>query len=233
MTPRKQTLLSGVREILEADPHILSDTHFFHDRVFSKFEPVRQTFADSREAFDEKMFKVLRQTAPFFHLGDVVINSKDTDVFAKRIRQVGHRLQGLRKVLVMGNHDRGGQFLYEETGWFVVSCGIDLTSPTPGIHRDAPPFILAQIAETRVMFTHEPVLISRERTAHDKDIVVDLQNWFLKLGADINIHGHTHSLVIGSPLHRNVSVEAQAFQPMKLSYVVTMPRSRDLHAEER
>ena len=60
-------------EILSGDPWVISDTHFFHDRVFSDFEPVRRTFASSREDFDDKMIDLLRRSSPLLHLGDVTI----------------------------------------------------------------------------------------------------------------------------------------------------------------
>ena len=211
--------IKKLTEILSGDPWVVSDTHFFHDRAFSDFEPVRRTFASSREDFDDKMIDVLRRSSPLLHLGDVTINSRKPDVMEERVRWVGERLRGVPRILVTGNHDRGSEAFYRETGWNVVSCGIDLTESAPYLYPDAPPFLLLDIGGSRVFFSHEPVLVERERTSHDSGIVETLGQWFVRLEAHLNIHGHTHSAIIPNPLFRNVSVESRGFAPVRVSNI--------------
>lgn len=212
--------MKEILNILEQDPFILSDTHFFHDRAFNEFEPVRKSFASSREEFDERMIEVLQRSTPLLHLGDVTIDSRNPKVSEDRIRWAGDRLRGIQKILLVGNHDREGIDLYRKTGWHVVSCGIDLTTPHPTRYEDAPPFILWTVGGRRVFFSHEPVLNGRERTPYDPEIVVSLGEWFDRLGADLNVHGHIHSAVIPSPLFVNVSVEVLGFAPARVSQIV-------------
>lgn len=218
MFPEKK--FSEMVAILSGDPHILSDTHFFHDRVFSDFEPVRKTFAPSREEFDEKMAEVMCGSGPILHLGDVTINSRKPEVNDERIRWVNRRVQSCPRILVAGNHDRENLDLYEKTGWHVVSFGIDLTTPVPTLYKDAPPFLVWNVGKTKVFFSHEPVLVGRERTDYDLEIMETLGRWFTRMRGKMNVHGHTHSTIIPHPLFRNVSVEAQGFLPSRVSRIV-------------
>lgn len=217
---RPLMLLRNLAKILAMDPCVVSDTHFFHDRIFSEFEPVRQTFASSRAEFDDKMIEVLRRSSPLLHLGDVTIDSRNPAVVNERVEWVTRRLRDVPKILLPGNHDRNSLFLYEKSGWKVVPCGVDLTGSPPRFYPDAPPFLLWNIDGQRVFFSHEPVLVDREESPHDKGIVRMLGEWFQRLGATLNIHGHTHSRMIASPLFRNVSLEAVGFSPPRLSQIV-------------
>ena len=212
--------LPALHSIFSADPYLVSDTHFFHDKVFSQFEPIRQTYAPTRAAFDDRMTTTLRDHAPFVHLGDVCINTKDPDEFAKRIRSVSARLQGVAKVLIPGNHDKRGEDLYAEFGWIVVRGGIDLTTPEPTLYPDAPPFIVIREEGRRLFLSHEPALLHRPATPHDREITRTLATWFTQLGAQINVHGHVHSHSLDHPTFRNVSIEALMFTPIRLSQVV-------------
>ena len=158
---RPLMLLRNLAKILAMDPCVVSDTHFFHDRIFSEFEPVRQTFAPSRAEFDDKMIEVLRRSSPLLHLGDVTIDSRNPAVMNERIEWVTRRLRAVPKILLPGNHDRNSLFLYEKGGWKVVPCGVDLTGSPPRFYPDAPPFLLWNIDGRRVFFSHEPVLFTK------------------------------------------------------------------------
>lgn len=166
------------------------------------------------------MIDLLRRSSPLLHLGDVTINSRKPNVTEERVRWVGERLRGVPRILVTGNHDRGSEAFYRKTGWNVVSCGIDLTESAPRLYPDAPPFLLLNIGGSRFFFSHEPVLVERERTSHDSGIVETLGQWFVRLDAHLNIHGHTHSTIIPNPLLRNVSIEVQGFAPVRVSHLI-------------
>lgn len=215
--------IEELKEFFAVNPFVISDTHFFHDRVFKEFEPVRQEFAASREEFDEKMVDVLRKHSPLLHLGDVVINSKNEETFSKRIKTVNHWLKGIQKLLLMGNHDRGGEDLYRSGSWFVVNCGVDLVNNC--LYPQAPPFIFNEVGGQRILFSHEPALINREETPHERNIVKELKTWFLHFGATRNVHGHVHSYSLKDPVFRNVSVEAMDFCPQRLSHVISRERN--------
>ena len=219
----KLASIEELKEFFAVNPFVISDTHFFHDRVFKEFEPVRQTFAASREEFDEKMVDVLRKHSPLLHLGDVSINSKDSEKFHSRIKKVNHWLDGIPKVLVMGNHDRGGEDLYKAGGWLVVNCGVDLVNNC--LYPQTPPFIFHEVSGQRILFSHEPALINREETPHESDVVKELKNWFLYFCATRNIHGHVHSYTLKDPVFCNVSVEAMDFCPQRLSHVISRERN--------
>lgn len=220
--------LSLISDIFDDNPYILSDTHFFHDRVYKDFEPIRQTFAGTREDFDEKMLNLMKTQNPFIHLGDVVINSKDLDKFSNRIRLVGHKLQGTTKVLIMGNHDRGGDFLFEKTGWIVVSCGIDLAENK--IYKNAPPFVVKYLGTEKVMFSHEPLFLSRkmEESQYTTDVQKRLGIWAKRLNITKNIHGHVHSHSLSDPMFVNVSIEAISFSPQKIKSLFLDKQTRPM-----
>lgn len=215
----KKTLKKAT-DILLKDPFVISDTHFFHDRVFTEFEPSRKEFAKSRELFDDKMLKLLSKSSPLLHLGDVCMNSRNRNTFEKRVFHVGQRLDGLQKVLIPGNHDMDGLSFYEKTGWFVLSHGMCLLKEKTFSIPDSPPFLFIDMGRERIFFSHEPVLSGRERTRWDGEQEEKLTNWFKKLDASLNVHGHLHSRKIPSPSFQNVSVEVLSFQPARLSTLV-------------
>lgn len=218
-----EILIEEVKKFFSNDPFTISDTHFFHDRVFNELQPVRKQFAHSREEFDQKMVKVLRRHSPLLHLGDVSINSKDFEKFKDRIENVNRCLEGIPKVLLMGNHDKGGESLYRSGGWLVIDCGVDLVNNC--LYPQAPPFIFREIEGQKIFMSHEPALINRKETPHESNIVKELTTWFLYLGATRNVHGHVHSYTIKNPVFCNVSVEAMDFRPQRLSHVISAGRN--------
>jgi calcineurin-like phosphoesterase family protein len=215
--------IEELKKFFAVNPFVISDTRFFHDRVFNELQQVRQQFATSREEFDQKMVKVLRKHSPLLHLGDVSINSKDSEKFHGRIKKVNHWLDGIPKVLVMENHDRGGEDLYSAGGWLVVNCGVDLVNNC--FYPQTPPFIFHEAGGQRILFSHEPVLVNWEENNRDNHIVRELTTWFQHFGATRNVHGHVHSYSLKDPVFRNVSVEAMDFCPQRLSHVISRERN--------
>lgn len=219
----KLVSIEELKEFFAVNPFVISDTHFFHDRVFREFEPVRQQFAVSREEFDEKMVDILRKHSPLLHLGDVAINSKNEEIFSKRINTIGYWLKDIPKLLLMGNHDRGGENFYRAGGWLVVQCGVDLVNNC--FYPQTPPFIFHEVGGQRILFSHEPVLVNREEVSRDNQIVKELTTWFQYFGASKNVHGHVHSKTLEDPIFCNVSVEAMGFRPQRLSQVISAGRN--------
>ena len=209
-----------LKHFFENDPDVISDTHFFHDNVFNKFEPVRQTLAKTRVDFDEKMLARLRPLKHLLHLGDVVIDSRNHKVFLERIQYIGEKLKDVQKILIMGNHDLGGEKVFEKTGWIVVDCGVDLTGTVPIVFKNAPPFVVVKIDDIRAFLSHEPVAVLRPASDFDKDVNKKLRKWFELTNVSINIHGHVHSHSIDHPSFKNVSLEVMDFRPKKLSEIV-------------
>lgn len=215
-----------IKNFFEGSPFMISDTHFFHDKIYHKFEPCRQSFASSREEFDQKMIEALKRTGGFCLLGDLVINSRNRAVFEERIGFVGEALKDIPKVLLMGNHDRGGEEFFKKTGWIVISCGFDLTGDSVTVYKNAPPFLVTSTQGKKVFLSHEPVLAKRTPTPYETDITRELGVWFERLSAEINVHGHIHSKSMGNPSFVNVSAEALNFRPQKLSAILQKDMER-------
>lgn len=217
-------MLDKLQSIFDRDPFIISDTHFFHDKVYSVFEPSRKIFADSREDFDEKLFSILNNASPLLHLGDVAINSKNQKKFYERVNYVGEKLNSIEKILLVGNHDSGAEFLYKKTGWDVVDCGINLDSKE--IYYNTPAFIVKTIGNEKILFSHEPAFLA-DQIKYDEGLEKFktktqelLGEIYIQLGITKNVHGHVHSHSLSSDKHVNVSIENLDFYPKRLSKIV-------------
>ncbi len=88
-----------------------SDTHFFHERVI---QYSNRPFKDKEEMNEFMIQQWNRKVSPqdtIYHLGDFSFASKE------KTERVLQRLNG-KKILVLGNHDKGMKELY---GYFEKS----------------------------------------------------------------------------------------------------------------
>lgn len=96
---------------------IISDTHFGHEAMVK--------LCGRKPDFSEKLLKQLSGVplgSVLIHIGDILIGND-----AYWHAQIMKRLQGARKWLVRGNHDRKSDSWYLDHGWDMVCCRLEIT----------------------------------------------------------------------------------------------------------
>lgn len=211
--------LQRIRDIIGKDPFVFSDTHFYHERCFSGFEPSRRQQAKTSAEFDDFMIGRFFSEGPVLFLGDLTINArKGEEETARRVRLCSRRMPAMEKIIVLGNHDQSGWDAYESCGWEVVSVGINLE--TGRIDDSLPPSLFFEKEEHRILSSHYPIIppnIQEEWKPFLRNENGAITDLFDSLGATINLHGHTHSHCFDDERMLNVSIEAQDFRFMRLS----------------
>lgn len=216
---KSKDLLPDILKVMAKDPFVISDTHFFDDKPF-RLEPLRRRLAKTRVGVDRLILKKLKNSNPLLHLGDVIVEDATDKAVRQYATDLGSLLHNIKKILVIGNHDKAFGTLFRDTGWLVVSHGINLTVDPPLEYKDAPPFLLTRVSGSRVFFSHEPVLRPPWRPVAHSRVVKHLTFWFNNLQADINVHGHVHSKTIPHPLFCNVSAEVVPGPLLRVSHLV-------------
>lgn len=211
--------LQRIRDIVGKDPFVFSDTHFYHERCFSGFEPSRQQHAKTSTEFDDFMIGRFFSEGPVLFLGDLTINArKGEEETSMRVRLCSGRMTAMEKIIVLGNHDQAGLDTYESCGWEVVSAGINLE--TGMIDEFSLPSLFFEKEEQRILASHYPIIppnIQEEWKPFLRKENRAITDLFDSLGATINLHGHTHSRCFDDERMMNVSIEAQDFRCRRLS----------------
>lgn len=215
-----EAVFGTVERILQMDPFVMSDTHFFHEKVYQQYCPSRQTFAESHKTFDSKLLGVLRQCSAILHLGDLCIDSRGSiEKTEKRVKTVSRALCGIPKILVKGNHDSLPDSFYEENGWAVVSSIVDVARRRT---ITGPPAIVFEAKHGPVIATHFPAYVGKDEAFDDRyrSERAHLSSVRQEIDAWVNLHGHTHEHSVPDPTTLNMSVEAIGFSPKRLSEIV-------------
>lgn len=208
-----------IKSIIDLDPFIGGDLHFFHDTLFYTYEPVRKKHATTRESFDAKMLNLVLSSNPFLCLGDFCIDSINQSITDRRVEIMSSEIKFMHKILVMGNHDKAPIDLYKKYNWEVISFGVNLVDNTEDIN--SPPYLFFETKGIKVLCTHYPaVLLSKDWRPIYRDFSSILYNKYKELGADINLHGHTHSIHMEGDCFKNLSFDGdESFLFRRLSCV--------------
>lgn len=101
----------------------ISDTHFGHSRIITYENRPFNSLSEMDEVLIKNWNKKVKNEHFVFHLGDVSLYPKDKSI------EIFKRLNG-RKILIMGNHDRGHSRKY----W--KSIGFEEVSKYPILFDD-------------------------------------------------------------------------------------------------
>jgi len=202
---------------------VIADTHFGHMNILMH-EPGRLQKArmEGYEDFDRFLIDCLNdhieEDDEVLHLGDVAF--KD-----------GYRLAGKlngKVTLIKGNHDKARHLeYYRSIGWRVID-GIEIEvdcdrSPIDHLKYRYGGKTLAKTAclvkemgGRRILFSHYPVFNDNPYDEKYRGVTDLLQEIFTACGCDLNVHGHTHSYVVGDGRCLNACLEVNDFRPVML-----------------
>lgn len=137
----------------------------------------------------EKWNLVVGENDTVFHLGDFAF---------RNIEEYTKQLNG-NKILLRGNHDMGGSRHYVECGWKDVIESVKMNvnnamfEMIPHNDRYWNGF-LTEINGWAILFSHYPLYNSNVWDMKKYgNITKMLESVYVGYGAEINIHGHTHS----------------------------------------
>lgn len=82
-----------------SEVYFISDTHFYHERIIAFANRPFQNAAQMNEAIVNNWNSVIGKRDTVYHLGDIGISRTIDDL------QIIERLNGAKKVLILGNHD--------------------------------------------------------------------------------------------------------------------------------
>jgi calcineurin-like phosphoesterase family protein len=96
------------------DAFVISDTHFNHVNIV-KYEPIRQTLgADHNVVMVRRWRETVPENGVVLHVGDLALG-KSHD-----FHRIADQLTGIRKLLILGNHDKRSRAWYAEHGFEVI-----------------------------------------------------------------------------------------------------------------
>lgn len=139
-------------------------------------------------------------------------------------RNIEHRTKQLngRKILLRGNHDRKTAGHYVKCGWkeVIENVKISLNSKmfelTPSLGKQWSGF-LTKINGVKILFSHFPIYNSNDwdlrKYGHVTKMLEEVYDGY---EAEVNIHGHVHSLSSVYNNAINVSIEHTDFYPKKI-----------------
>lgn len=213
-TPLKQLL-----DNIDMNTWITSDTHFGHDNILD-FEPNRkaQMIADGFDNQDEWIIhrwnSVIKPDDTVLHLGDFAF---------KHIQEVQPRLNG-NIILILGNHDRKGVQTYTSFQHVIRGCyvktrtSLSITSSTDELFS----CLIVKLNGRNVLFSHYPIDTSEYRFG--KEMINNRIDTLIKIhkeyGCVKNIHGHTHSTVMGNKNLKNVCFDNTGFTPVRIKDII-------------
>ena len=204
---------------------IIADTHFGHENI-NKHEPIRlrksyeHGFSNPDEFMIHQWNQKVKSEDMIFHLGDLAFKHPD-------ILDLSNKLNG-NKILLIGNHDKPKDMqILKDNGWEIIdSIFIDLKPKLSqkidkiiSKHKDEKLLAcyVCDIDGKRLMFTHFPLFDDNPYDKHYKNITTILEQIYIALDCDYNIHGHTHSKGAKEPFCISACVEKVACEPVLLS----------------
>lgn len=176
-----------------------SDTHFYHSKVIKMCNRPFDDVEDMNESIINNYNKLVKKEDVGIFVGDIFFCSKT------KARDIMSRLNG-RKILVLGNHDRGMQSM--------LNIGFDWVCYEMWL----------PIAHTQVQIKHYPFLPTKW------DLNVPWWQKFLisvedrvkyadrrpKNEGQFLIHGHTHSKEKYNKKAIHIGVDANKFKPVSI-----------------
>ena len=213
------------KQKIDTTTYIIADTHFGHENI-NKHEPIRlrksyeNGFSNPDEFMIHQWNQKVKPDDAIFHLGDLAFKYPD-------ILELSNKLNG-KKILLIGNHDKAkDRQILKESGWEIIdSIIIDLKPKLSHkidkiISKYTDEKLLAcyvcDIDNKRLMFTHFPLFNNNPYDKHYENITKPLEEIFVNLQCDFNIHGHTHSQGAKEPFCISACVEKIVFEPIALS----------------
>jgi calcineurin-like phosphoesterase family protein len=224
-TKQKQIL-----DMIDENTFIISDTHFNH-KTITTFEPSRMTrmmidgHDDHTEWIVENWNNTVKPDDVVLHLGDFAF---------KGIQDLNGRLNG-KKILILGNHDRKGNQVYENIFDFVirglwVEGGVETKHYLHAETTDELTSMLVKtIGDQRIMFCHYPVCESELRWTEGKKEhpmtkrLLLAKDLYYSYGCTMNVHGHTHSnnmIDRDVRVFKNASMENIDMVPIKIKELI-------------
>ena len=184
---------------------ITSDSHFDHERII---EYCSRPYRNAEQMTEDLIRRWNNRVGPedtVYHLGDVGMNKGD------RLSTIIRRLNGQRKILVCGNHDK--------TAARMMEFGFDFACEA----------MVVECCNRRLLLNHRPLL---ERPVWAGDPAPPI---------DYVLHGHIHNstpedrkalnksseLVHIPSWNINLSVEMTNYEPVPLEWVVKRKIAED------
>lgn len=206
---------------------IISDTHFCHMNILL-YEPIRLQYArmEGCENFDQflidRLNEYIKKDEKVLHLGDVA--------FENCYKWV-HKLNG-KFTLIKGNHDKTKHLeYYKKAGWNIIDTQYIENNPLNKYCPDLYKFLqnkfekkvlentaclIKNINNKKIFFSHYPVFNDNPYDQKYEENHRLLQILFEHFKCDFNIHGHTHSYVVGDKRCINACLEINNFKPLEL-----------------
>jgi len=207
--------------------YIVADTHFEHKNIL-KYEPSRLIKAKEHKSNNidrliiDNWNKRVTTDDTVLHLGDVAF--KDGYKMAKI-------LQG-NITLLVGNHDTQEHInFYKKLGWNIIdTIIIDLDESIKQsalehinifydeeiLNHKLLNCIVTQINNKKVLFSHFPLFNDNPYDKKYKMITNVLEDLFVYLECDINIHGHTHSKAAKEGFCKSACLELNGFEVINI-----------------
>jgi calcineurin-like phosphoesterase family protein len=157
------------------------------------------------------------------HLGDVAF--KDGYKLAKKLNG--------KITLIKGNHDKDKHIeFYKSLNWEIIEevrieANIEEEIKT---YIDSMKYrykkfekiscLIKDIKGKRVLFSHYPVFNDNPYDEKYESITNALEEIFNLTNCNINVHGHTHSYIVGDKRCINVCLEVNDFKPLNLEEIL-------------
>ncbi|KAJ4460658.1 hypothetical protein PAPYR_2876 [Paratrimastix pyriformis] len=236
-------ITKDVGHLMNRDTWLISDTHFSHKRI-SELVPARQAAVAAANAPSHDEF-LTAQWNSAVQPDDTVLCLGD---FAwGGIEQASKQVQG-KKILILGNHDRG-RSSYLSKDWLECIASpivfidglhfahLPLVQPPPQAqaapaakHAVPPAALICDVDGVRILFSHYALFDAvPEQVAHDNEIrptIELLERLYRTFQCQVNIHGHIHDSLSSFPDAINVSVERIGFRPVRLGELLDGWRRR-------
>lgn len=171
----------------------------------------------------EQLNNYISKDDKILYLGDVTF--KDGFKLAKKLN---------RKItFIKGNHDKDKHIeFYKSQGWDVIE-GIRIEADVDdGIktYLDSIKYrykkfekiscLIKDINDKRVLFSHYPVFNDNPYDEKYRNLTNALEEIFNITECDVNIHGHTHSYIVGDKKCINACLEVNDFKPLKIEEIL-------------
>jgi len=221
--------LDMLKKLQNGDFFAISDTHFGHLRCYEKFEPSRQTIANSFDGFENELVNRWNETVSEIDIvlviGDFCINKTNNEKTLLNIQKFSSQLNG-RKVLIKGNHDINDNDIYFKSGFeVVIDQPIDIHNLSLTIKYQLNPqlrnpgSIVLDILGKRTFISHFGHFL--KDTKGDK--YATTLDFFSKRYKEFNceqlLHGHSHGNSESGVNVFNASVEVNDFRPVHYSKI--------------
>jgi calcineurin-like phosphoesterase family protein len=171
----------------------------------------------------ERLNSFIAKDEEILHLGDVAF--KDAYTSAKRLNG--------KITLIKGNHDKQKHLdYYKSLGWDVIE---DVRIEIEGFDKEILKYLqykydaktlsktaclVKKINSKTVLFSHYPVFNDNPYDEKYERVCNFLQEVFNLCGCDINIHGHTHSYIVGDKRCVNACLEVNDFKPLDMEEII-------------